>query len=210
MNPPQAQRTCPDCGAAVPAGADHCWLCRWDFRAAPPAEVSVSAGREPELPPREMPVRGDVQPVPVFQFGLSAILILVTLASVFFSMLTFAPGLAIVLAIFVTPALLRTWRVSQRRRAKGTPMSPRDLLQAFGLALGVAIIIGVAAGVTFFATCFAGFFGGAAASHVVGATGEYVDIGWGLLTGIALGTVATAVVGYMLIRRVWLRTRPRD
>jgi hypothetical protein len=218
-NPPQQ---CPSCGATLAPEADHCWVCRWELQRGrtegeassgpvpPPADVPCAphAPREgPSVQPhaeREEYIRDAPTPAEQaapFQFGLSSLLLIMTLASVLFSVMAMAPGVGIVLAILAIPPLVRTWRVANHRQTQGHPLSARDRIGIFLAALGIAVGIGVAAGVAFFATCFMGFVAGSGISGIW-AKG-YDTLGWGVLTGGLFGLAAGGAAGYFLIRHLW-------
>ena len=134
-------------------------------------------------------------------FGLSSLMLVIALAAVCFGVIREVPGLGIPLAVVATPALVRTFGVVGRRRAKGQTMTTLEQLGAFLGSVSVVATIGVASGAAFFGTCWIGFFGGAAVSSPW-ARG-YDPIGWGLVTGILLGTLIASFVAYRVFRRLW-------
>ncbi len=180
--------SCPQCGA-VPAGkAKSCWLCHTALEpiaagAAQPSAVLQSRG--------------------AYQFGLSTLMLTVTLFAVLCGVFKMAPGLGVVLAIVVTPALVRTGMAAARKKECGQPMTPSEKVGAFAGSVGVVSVIGIAAGVAFYTTCWVGFFGGAAVSSLW--SEQYGPIGWGLMTGGVLGLIVGVYVAYRLIRRLWPR-----
>ena len=196
MNSPVRQdaRVCPQCGAALSATATQCWLCR--------GKVDRQAATSPrDVPP---PQTTPTTEHPAVQFGLASLMLTITLISVCLGVMSMAPGLGILFAIFVTPAFVRTVMAAGRRRMTGQSMDVGEKLLAFAGSVGVVTIIGVAAGAAFYATCWVGFVGGMVAGTAAGAKG-YDPIGWGLLTGVGIGIVIGIYVAYRVARRLWQR-----
>jgi uncharacterized membrane-anchored protein len=95
-----------------------------------------------------------------FQFGISSLLLIMTLVCIIGSVTTMAPGLGIAMMVLGVPALVHTCVVASRRGASGKPMSSGAKALSFTLglvtALAVTAVAGVAAFVTFFAVCAVG------------------------------------------------------
>jgi hypothetical protein len=211
-NPPQQ---CPSCGATLAAEADHCWVCRWELhRRRTEGETPAADACTPHAPreglstqphaEREEYIRNAATPAAQpasFQFGLSSLLLIMTLSSVWFSVMAMAPGVGIVLAILAIPPLVRTWRVAHRRQAQGYLLSVRDRIHVFFAALCMVILIGMVAGIAFAATCFTGLFGGFAVNAI--AHGDETPIALGAAVGTGLGLIAAAAVAAFLFRRLW-------
>ena len=123
-------RICPECGAALPANAKYCWLCRGE--AQPVAEAAA-----PSSPFAEHRA--------AYQFSLSSLMLTITLVAVLLGVFRIAAGLGIVLTILVTPAFLRTCITTARRKARGQPVSLgaklRLFASTFGIAVGSVIIV---------------------------------------------------------------------
>lgn len=184
---------CPQCGAMLAAKADSCWLCQGRATFA-----GVDALRpDPVQPP---PI---VEPRAAYQFGISTLLLIMTLFAVLCGVLSMSPGLGIVLAIVATPALVRTGMTAVRRKVRGRPMTVPEKLGTFAGSVGVVMIIGVGAGAAFLATCFTGLVGGAATTSLWNE--GYTPMILGLITGVVLGGIAGLYAGYRLIRRFWPR-----
>jgi hypothetical protein len=135
---------CWNCGAEVTPGRLKCWLCGEDLSDEP-----VDAQPVQETPP--------IAPDAPFQYGISSLLLFITLAAILCSLFTMHPGLGIVATIFAVPALLRTAVVASNRGHAGKPMTTGAKASSFALTFAVVftvcvLIIGafVAA---FFATC---------------------------------------------------------
>jgi hypothetical protein len=110
------------------------------------------------------------------------------------------PGLAILFAVLVAPAIVRTASVVRRRSEKRKRMSPEAM--AALLANSIAITIGTCLSsiVIFAVTCapvaiVASFVGG-----VIGGDGGAV---LGLALGIATGSAAAVAAASILLRSLW-------
>ena len=62
---------------------------------------------------------------PPFQFGLSSLLLITTLAAVVMSVGVMVPGVGIALAIVATPALIRTYILTRRAARMASPLRSR-------------------------------------------------------------------------------------
>jgi hypothetical protein len=137
-------------------------------------------------------------------------MIAVALVALFLGILREAPGLAVLLLVLGTPALIRTWFASSRQRALGQPMSRGERWIAFAGSLGVVAATGLAASAAFAALCFGTAFLGAAAMS--GQKGEYPAIAglvWGATIGAVLGLVAACYVIYRFVRWLWpIKSKP--
>lgn len=193
MSEPTDLRACAACGAANDQGRKTCWLCGGNLDPVNGGSSPFAAGADVSSP--------IVEPRAAYQFGISTLLLIMTLFAVLCGVLSMSPGLGVVLAIVATPALVRTGITAVRRKVRGRPMTVPEKLGAFAGSLGVVVIIGVGAGVAFYATCWAGFFGGAATISLWdrGYTALFV----GLIIGVVLGGIVGLYAGYRLIRRFW-------
>jgi hypothetical protein len=151
-------RICPQCGAPVAAGKVLCWLCN--------EPVPVAA--EPGPPPH----------TGRFQFGLSTLLTVITLAAILLSIGVTSPGLGIVAAMLALPALVRTCVVAARRRSEGESLSASEKAGVFAatvvMVIGIVLASAGAFVVTFLATCMMGTqvgFGGYEFALRIGAYG---------------------------------------
>lgn len=193
------ERACPECGALLPAQATECWLCRI---AVAPEETEGAAPHVagPAMTGSEAPFAAPSAAHHAYlQFSLASLMLTITLCAVLFGAAAVLPGLGIVLAILAAPAFIHTAVTAVRRRERGRQMDAMQKTVFFCGSLGAVVVTLVAAGIAFFATCFGGFFAGAAVGEKMGAKG-YDPIGWGLVTGIALGILAGLVVLVLLIR----------
>ena len=85
-----------------------------------------------------------------FQFGLTSLLLFVTLAAILCSVVAMNPGLGIVAAILTIPALVRTCVVAWRGEQYGDPVSPVAKVAVFLLTMVVGGVVLVPAGIAFF------------------------------------------------------------
>jgi len=123
------------------------------------------------------------QPSPPFQFGLSSLLLITTLAAVVMSVSVMVPGIGIVLAIIATPALIRTYVLVQRSREDGKLASVQEKTLLFLACLGISALIALATGAAFFVTCLVGVFAGSAGK-----------IDTSVTIGLIVGTLAGLIV----------------
>jgi hypothetical protein len=175
---------CPHCQAEVYwSEATQCWLCGQSLDRPGPAVA-------PPPPPME-PARRT--------FGLSSLMLVIALVAVCLGVYREVPGLGILLAILVTPALVRTSVVATRRKAGGRPMPPLDKVGVFAGTLAAVVVIGVSAIAAFAITCFP--IGLAAFS--MGRNGGVLGV-----TAFLVGFCAALAAGYgayRLIRRIGRR-----
>ncbi len=140
-----------------------------------------------------------------FQYSLGSILMLTTLVAVLLSIGTMNWGLALVLAIFAFPALLRTSVTAAWRRSSGYPMAPGEKTTLFFTSMLGGVLVATAVAATFFGTCFVGFLAGAAVANTAGIRGNYDDLGLGLSVGMVVGGIA-GLVTLFFVGRFALRT----
>jgi hypothetical protein len=133
---------CPKCGAKLSPGQSKCWLCL--SRLADQTIVLAECVAEGDDGRR-------------LRFGVSAILLSITLAAILCSIFAMNPGLGILAAVLLVPALLRTLVVASRREKTGKPMSAgrKALTFSTSVLLGVTALAagGAAAFATFFLSC---------------------------------------------------------
>ena len=178
---------CRECGAETWAYAqNHCWLCTARLEA--PARAGLPA------PATEHREAGRT-------FGLSTLMVTVALCAVFFGVFRESPALGILLAIVVTPALVRTWVASSRREAKGQPMSEVERWVGFAGSVCVIAATGIGPYLAFAAICIASmYFAGGFFS------GEWIEPPLKALVyiGLPLCIIPATFVGYRLTRFVSL------
>jgi hypothetical protein len=129
---------CPMCGAENSRGAARCFLCGQSLAGATEF-VPAKPSTEPE-PGRR----------PTFQ--ITSIMLLIALIAVFVGVFHEAPGLALMLAVPGSIALLRTFAASGDRPG---PRSWFDHVAVFFGTFAAVVTVAIAAGVSFFATCLA-------------------------------------------------------
>jgi hypothetical protein len=135
---------CPHCGATNVRWDPTCWLCKQ------PLPTGASAVEAPIL----AEVVG-MQP----QFGLSTLLLVVTVACLCLGLVSIAPGLIVPLVAIVLPAIVRS--VVSARNAAG-PVSVGDKLATFAASLGLIVLIWIAGLVALGTACTLIVIGGAA------------------------------------------------
>ncbi|TWT93815.1 hypothetical protein Pla52n_56430 [Stieleria varia] len=191
---------CPTCFAENPQG-QSCWLCHSNI---PANAERVPANSAP------MPVPGITNPyaAPAMledsgQSTFPSIVLIVGLVVVLLALGTAAPGLAIMLAIVVAPALIRTAVVANRKRNAGEEISTMQKSGLFFASLAGVITACVAACAAFFIACSASCFGilameSSGSSRAVQSIFPVAMFGSG-----ALGLVA----GFFVLRALWKRRK---
>ncbi len=194
--PSTSPPNCPDCGKPLGTG-EHCCTCR--------LHAGRASGGEAEIPRRRFTETGQsAPPSPPFQFGLSSLLLITTLAAVVMSVSVMVPGLGIALAVISAPALIRTYVVVRNSREEGGVASIQEKIVLFLVCLCVSGLIALATGAAFFVTCFVGFWGSSAV-----AGGGLGSLGLGFLVGGLLG-MAAGVTVFILLFRLWFKRSPRE
>ena len=135
---------CPQCSAPLPTKARFCWLCGVSLR--PTAAVPVRQVRV-EPPPI-------IEPRAAYQFGISTLLLAMTLLAVLLGVFAMSPGVGLAITFLATPPLIRTCIVATKRKTRGQRMSPLAKLGVFGSTLGIVIVVVAASIGAFFAVCF--------------------------------------------------------
>jgi len=121
-----------------------------------------------------------------------------TLASVCLALVTAYPGLGVILCMLLVPALVRTIRVVQHRRAMGLPVSSVKktglFLASFGMAAVLLTVISTAAFASFCGFLLMAFSGN-----------DDALLPWAI--GVCALAVAAIVLTVAVIR--WIRRRYR-
>lgn len=184
--PVTGPNTCPECGRENAAASTQCWLCEARLEANPyalPADhVSTADGR--------------------FSFSLATLLVVLTSASVLCGLFAIEPGLGIVAAVLLTPAMIRTALVMRKREAAGLSVGPAQkvllLAGSFVTTAVILTVVGIASFGTFCGVCLGIYSLDESAG--TGGLGFIVAAGAALVaTGTVLGFVARWV------RRRWHR-----
>jgi hypothetical protein len=195
--PPAKSANCPDCGAAIVPGAKKCWLC------ALKAESAVQPARDATSTTRDAPIPLNpyASPAPPSDhlsrtFSLSSMFLWTTLVAVVMGVATFAPGLAIALAILSLPAAVRTIGAVYRRKQRlGQPIPTFEKIETFLGSLSIVLAIIIGAGIAFTAVCFPiGLAGFDAAERGNSSL---------MIFGLVAGIVSAIVVAFFLGRRLW-------
>jgi hypothetical protein len=177
-----AQAVCADCGAALAAGQDRCWLC--EARIQPLGQVNPYAAPAP------------VADQTAAQFSLASLFLITTLVAVCLGVFLLVPGLGILLALVTAPALARTMFASYRQKQAGVASTTGQKIGTFALSFLLVFAIGWAGMIAFFCVCL----GTGLAGMALGGGDEWA-IGAAVTAG---GLVALALSIWLL----WL-SRPR-
>lgn len=142
---------CPTCGAinqtsANPSDVLKCWLCSQAFKrdGTNVVDPTISGPRNP------LDQQGAT-------FGLTTIMIAVTLIAIGFGIFRIAPGLGFLFVVLLTPAFVRAQVIAMRHKNTGVPQTWQQHVGTFMTSLvgtlGVLILISIAAIVALFGTC---------------------------------------------------------
>ena len=114
------------------SGQAKCWLCQGE---APVLATLVE--RPPGTKHRPVP------PPDRFQYGLSSLLLIMTLVAILCSIISMHRGLGIAVAMLTVPALVWTCCIASERGVSGKPMSAGAKTGVFlrNLALIVSVIV---------------------------------------------------------------------
>jgi Flp pilus assembly protein TadB len=193
--PETTESKCPECGASLKRAAPRCWMCGRG-RTEEKIHTLASADQSDEN-------TGNSQP-PVFRFSMASLLLLMTLLVVLVGVATMSMGFAIVAAVVILPALLRTSMNVQRRQRSGGKMPIEDRLLLFFSSMLLVVVVGLAATVTFFVTCIAT---GVAAYETVGGWYRAAE-SWPFYLAVTVAGLVTLCLLIRLCRRLfWTRTR---
>jgi hypothetical protein len=142
---------CPQCGADVQPTAARCWLCGWSI-----------AGQRTGVVAMPRPAAGRHEAAP-WQFSIAGLLIVTTVVAVCLGAFRVAPGLGVLLVIFllvgVAPAVIRARAVRALRPSdpQGAGNSMYAYVESFAVTAGAmtvgVIAFGVVAFVAFFIAC---------------------------------------------------------
>lgn len=134
-----AKTACSECGAALVAGQDRCWLCHRESQSRDPVN--------PYLAP--LPV----QEVSAAQFSLESLFLLTTLVAVGLGVFLIAPGLGVLFALVTLPAFARAWAAGYRDKQAGLQLTAGQKISGFVLSFLLMLAIGFAGCIAFFMVC---------------------------------------------------------
>ena len=177
---------CPNCGADI-SDAPICWLCYSEWKTA---EVEAASRTKPNI----------VTPPAPIQFGVGALLLLITYVAVLCGVFTIAPGWALVLVLLTLPAFIRTAFVARRERGRGRPMDMAEKTLVFLATTGFVIGLVIAMAIAFYATCWGGLFAGMFGHEIVTSQSGFGSLGTGLIVGVISGIIAALGVMALMIR----------
>lgn len=150
------------CGAPNSIQAKSCWLCQRDLssiRTVRAEVVSAQVIRRPSSQPPLPPTNGEMM---VPSFILSTLLVTVMLLLVIVAIGLVAPGLGILAAILLLPALVNSRAYIIRRQLQHQTFTPIERILVFFASVStfvaIALVSLVVAFVTFFVVCFGGIF----------------------------------------------------
>lgn len=207
---------CPHCQAET-LGVSHCWLCRAELkRDATGAKRAVAS-----LPSSAADHAGDssgeehhpysdanpyAPPVPLADsdsgFGSFSILLVAGLILVFAALFTTAPGVALVLGVVLTPALVRTARVVWRKNKSGDEVSTGEKSVLLMASVGGVLVACLAAIGTFFIACSATCFGGL----YLESTGQINNNARNFIPfALTLSACVSLMVGVLVLYRLWTK-----
>jgi hypothetical protein len=169
---------CPHCGARNPAIEERCQECD--------RPLAVYIG----------------PPAKARRIGLGALMLLIAEVAVCLAVLRELPAAGVLMLVVLVPAQVRTVVAVERRKADERPMRWEETLGVFVRSMALMLLIGVAAGIAFGTTCFAGFWGAVGLRSLWPQTG-YETLGWGIVVGGVLGTLAAGAALVLLLRRTW-------
>lgn len=149
--PPLELVTCPHCGAECDARASRCWLCYGHV-----ADRNEVVDAELVEPPRDFP--GDAF-FAVMSAVLAVLLLAVAVGAAFSQ-----PGLLVLMAIVVVPALMAVFVRSQRKQRLQGRVGWGERLATFlvsaSLMIGILGLVAVGLLVTLFVFCIIAITGG--------------------------------------------------
>src|SRR5208337_1920588 len=114
--PRPSQRICPHCSAVTWAGARDCWICGMpveeSWRKLDPAEMPTAVSAQQSslatASSRQAGSRAN------YQFGLSTLLLFVTMSAIVCSITVIAPGLGVVVGLMVMGGFIGVMRRSAK------------------------------------------------------------------------------------------------
>jgi hypothetical protein len=180
-----AEVVCISCGATNAPWDTQCWLCKHPLGGGGKADDSVVLA----------------QAVPVqTQFGLSTILLVITVLCICLGLISVAPGLIVPLVVIVAPALVRT---AVATRLSSGPVSVGDKIATFSASLGIIVLIWIAGLVAFGTACTLIVIGGASMNFSNDA------IGFLLLLGVCAALGAFAFMIWLLYKSWPRNNKPK-
>ena len=142
------RKICPQCGAVTKLRAKDCWLCgavveeNWETvgpghipMALPVSRSRIRKGNGAA----GFPVPADIPTQ--FQFGLSTLMLIVTLVAIICSISIMAPGLGVVVAILVMGGFIGVIKRSATAAAEGVRLSREQRIGAFFRSVGITFMV---------------------------------------------------------------------
>lgn len=177
---------CPACRSLNSASDPACWLCHESLTAD--VQKTVSQGDDSS----HSATQGES--------GLSYVCMMIALSIVCLGLFLIFPGIGIIFACLISPALVKA-----RRRAGQDVAGPLTAAQLFITvmsSIGAAITIGIAAVIAGGVVCIGFVFGGAMLGDLQGKLdGGMEGMAIGLYVGLLLGLIVALVVTSKLVQR---------
>jgi len=153
------RKICPHCGALTRPRTVYCWLCgatiESDWLTLAPGQIPPALS----VPGPGGSKRGRAGPSPRrFQFGISTLLLIMTLFAVLCSVWRMAPGLGAVLTVAVLIGLAGLFERSLTAAKLGVPFTREDKVKAFFRPIWIVSIGIVAIGLVIGIVAFVGFW----------------------------------------------------
>jgi hypothetical protein len=180
---PQPSRpdVCPECGAEILTRmARKCWLCQAEL--VPAAQLTLPLTR---WPARQ--AAGD-NIVMAILGGLALVYVA--------AMAKAAPGLLVVVAVLIAPAVVRTLVLAGKQQNKEWWSAAVTFFASVGVMAMVGLVAGIAATVAFFFVCLAGF----AMSSSFSSGSEWDKLLW---LSVIIGGIIGLAVFVLLLRMLW-------
>jgi hypothetical protein len=143
-SPESREIRCPQCAAVNLQWDGKCWLCG-----------NPLSGAESQATTTAVPQIAEVKP----QFGLSTLLLVVTIVCICLGLVAIAPGLIVPLVAIVAPALVRS-AVATRRYEGAASLSHK--VSTFAVSLALVVLIWIAGLISLGVACAIIVAGGAA------------------------------------------------
>ena len=187
---------CRQCGASNRPGGTFCFLCGHGLDTARP-ETRAGAPRSPISFTSHEPI-DPYEPSTTFvspdlTFRISSLLMVIAVIAVCLGVVHENLALGIFLAFAVAPALVYTFIVAAKSKARGRPMNVFEKAGTFVASIVGVVVIAGSAFIAFGVTCFSSFV-------VIGFRGENQNIVVMISYGAAVATAAF-ITYYLLFMR---------
>ena len=195
----------------MPAGSDHCWICRWEERHAEKTDEGKGAAKPMAAPATPAKVKlaqaarttktstEQSQQSTSIQFTASALLVVAFLVLAFSVNAESILGLVIGFILLISPALIRTIVIASRKQELGRAMSIEQKIYTLFMAAitlaGILLVTFLAAAIAFGAVCLPGLL-------IDRSKDPYHNVLFFICLAVAF--VAAVPVVFLLVRK-WFR-----